>query len=54
MSKFTIKNIKELVGITDSGSLLKKGSEMNKLSTIQNAFLIRILRLVDLMKVIAP
>ena len=40
MSKFTIKNIKELVGITDSGSLLKKGSEMNKLSTIQNAFVI--------------
>ena len=40
MSKIIIQNIKELVGITYSGSLLKKGSEMNKLSTIQNAFVI--------------
>jgi imidazolonepropionase len=40
MSKITIQNIKELVGITYSGRLLKKGSEMNKLSTIQNAFVI--------------
>ena len=38
MSKITIKNIKELVGISHSGVLLKKGSEMNHLSTIQNAF----------------
>ena len=40
MSKITIQNIKELVGISHSGILLKKGSEMNQLSTIQNAFVI--------------
>ena len=40
MSKITIKNIKELVGISHSGILLKKGAEMNQLSTIQNAFVI--------------
>ena len=40
MSKITIQNIKELVGISNSGILLKKGSEMNQLSTIQNAFII--------------
>jgi len=39
MSKIILKNIKELVGISHSGALLKKGSEMNHLSTIQNAFL---------------
>jgi len=40
MSKITIQNIKELVGISHSGILLKKGAEMNQLSTIQNAFVI--------------
>ena len=40
MAKITIQNIKELVGISHSGVLLKKGSEMNHLSTIQNAFVI--------------
>jgi imidazolonepropionase len=40
MSKITIQNIKELVGISHSGILLKKGVEMNQLSTIQNAFVI--------------
>jgi imidazolonepropionase len=40
MSKITIQNIKELVGISRSGILLKKGAEMNQLSTIQNAFVI--------------
>lgn len=40
MSKIIIKNIKELVGISHSVILLKKGSEMNQLSTIQNAFVI--------------
>ena len=40
MSKITIQNIKELVGISHSNILLKKGSEMNKLTTIQNAFVI--------------
>ena len=40
MSKITIQNIKELVGISHSKILLKKGSEMNKLTTIQNAFVI--------------
>jgi len=40
MSKITIQNIKELVGISHSGILLKKGLEMNQLSTIQNAFVI--------------
>jgi imidazolonepropionase len=40
MSKITIQNIKELVGISYSGILLKKGAEMNQLSTIQNAFVI--------------
>ena len=40
MSKITIQNIKELVGISHSGILLKKGSEMNQLPTIQNAFVI--------------
>jgi imidazolonepropionase len=40
MSKITIQNIKELVGISHSGILLKKGSEMNQLSTVQNAFVI--------------
>ena len=40
MSKITIQNIKELVGISYSGILLKKGAEMNQLSTIKNAFVI--------------
>ena len=40
MSKITIQNIKELVGISQSGILLKKGAEMNQLSTIKNAFVI--------------
>jgi imidazolonepropionase len=40
MSKITIQNIKELVGISHSGILLKKGAEMNQLSTIKNAFVI--------------
>jgi len=40
MSKIIIQNIKELVGTSNSGELLKKGAEMNQLSTIQNAFLI--------------
>ena len=40
MSKIIIQNIKELVGISHSGILLKKGSEMNQLVTIQNAFVI--------------
>lgn len=40
MSKITIQNIKELVGISHSGILLKKGPGMNQLSTIQNAFVI--------------
>ncbi len=40
MSKITIQNIKELVGISYSGILLKKGAEMNQLSTIKNAYVI--------------
>ncbi len=34
-----IKNIKQLVGIDESGLLLRKGSEMNELNGIENAFL---------------
>ena len=40
MSKIIIQNIKELVGTSISGALLKRGTEMNQLSTIQNAFVI--------------
>ncbi|NDC31770.1 MAG: imidazolonepropionase, partial [Bacteroidetes bacterium] len=34
-----IKNIKQLVGIDESGRLLRKGSEMAELSSIENAFI---------------
>lgn len=40
MKRILIKNIKELVQITEKGYLLSKGSEMSKLNRISNAYLI--------------
>ena len=34
-----IKNIKQLVGIDESGRLLRKGAEMAELASIENAFI---------------
>lgn len=40
MSKIIIENIKEIIGISNSGTLLKKGSDMNTLKTLKHAYLI--------------
>lgn len=40
MSTLLIKNIKQLVGVENSPSQIKKGKEMSDLSTIENAFLL--------------
>ena len=37
--KFSIINIKELVGILPNKKLVLRGNEMNNISTIENAFI---------------